>query len=193
MISSSPTKRAPGSVSNVPWAPTHPRFTVLDNLQRPIPGLTRIQGRVHAATTTSNASATVTSNASQNMANRGTADAANAEKDQMMQAQIKLNAELLQRIEQLEAGKLKTMADAELLQTSLDRAKKECAFYKAQFESKVAQLNHQKRKADENKENMSNNHSFSKTFNFKPFIFNPIHFHFHSFLNPFILKRFQSI
>lgn len=158
MNSSSPTKRAPslnssGNVPNVPWAPTHPRFTVLDNLQRPVPGLTRIEGRVHAATA-SNASATVTSNASQDMANRGAADAANAEKDQMLQGQIKLNAELLHRIEQLEAEKLKTMADARLLQTSLDRAKKECAFYKAQFES---QLNQQKEKADENKENLSNN------------------------------------
>lgn len=100
---------------NIPWMQSIPRFSVVDNHQRSIPELKPIRSAKPSP------SATMTSSKS----------------DEMMQAQIKLNAELMQRVSALEAEKKILADEVKKLQAECDRSKKLNAFYRTKFADSI--------------------------------------------------------
>lgn len=107
-----------------------PRFGVIDNHQRPIPNLNPIRTSVNASP-----SATVVSDGS----------------DEMLQAQIKLNAEMMQRVDNLEAERKAFAAQIKVLQAASDQSKKENAFYKAKLAESTAECDQLKEKLGKRK------------------------------------------
>lgn len=60
-----------------------------------------------------------------------------SESDEMMQAQIKLNAELMQRVSAFEAEKKILADEVKKLQAECDRSKKLNAFYRTKFADSI--------------------------------------------------------
>lgn len=118
-----------------------PRFSVVDRHQRPIPDLNPIDSLVDASLTNV---------------------PVNDDPEELLQTQIKLNAELMKRVEALGAEKTTLTAEVKALQAAVDQSKKETAFYKIKFEESSAELDQLKKKgkgkidSDSNKENLNN-------------------------------------
>ena len=96
---------------SVPWMPSKPRFTVVDNenQQRRLPDLQPI----HRSTKTPSPAEVVD------------------EPDDPLQVQIKMNNELLRRIQVLEEEKKAAIEEKKNLLAIIDKMKKEHAFFKA--------------------------------------------------------------
>lgn len=112
---------------------------VIDH-QRPIPSLDPIRTSVNALP-----SATVVSDVS----------------DEMLQAQIKINAEMMQRVDNLEAERKAFGDQIKALQAASDQSKKENAFYKTKLAESTAECNKlkeklAKRKSDANVDSSAN-------------------------------------
>lgn len=93
--------------ASVPWVQSKPRFSVVDNQQRSVPDSQPIIPPAESPANTTN------------------------ESDGKFETQIKMNAELLHRIEKLEEEKLAIVEEKKKLQALLDKINKENVFYKA--------------------------------------------------------------
>lgn len=100
--------------STVPWLQTTPRFGVIDNApSRPVPKL------LPAATVTREVAANNSSN------------------DEMLQTQLKMNAEILQRLDALEAEKKTLVEEVKTVQAAFDMSNKANAVMKAELEQSL--------------------------------------------------------
>lgn len=143
-----------------------PRFGVIDNHQRPIPRLNPI-----APLTKTPPSATVVSGSS-GQTLQATKVSPSTDVDvqsaEMMQAQIKLNADMMKRVEALEAEKKCFADEIKALRTLSERSQKEAAFYKAKYaesSSQYQKLNEKlaKRKVDGNQSSENKENDVAKT------------------------------
>lgn len=111
-----------------------PRFSVIDNHQRPIPGLNPIHSKA--------------------------SDGANV--DEMLEVQIKMNAEIMKRMETFENEKKDLEATIKMLQVECDKFKKQSAVYKARLDNVKLDA---KAGSSENKENMNKSNEPNQTSN----------------------------
>lgn len=134
---------------NVPWMQSVPRFSVIDNHQRPVPDLAPIPASTNPSASTS-VTASVNSDGSQ----------------ELLEVQMKLNNELMQRVDTLEAEKKALEDNVQVLQAECDQSKKQAMFYKSKWDASLAENIKPKvgnRNLDAivdssaNKENLSNN------------------------------------
>lgn len=126
---------------NVPWMQSIPRFAVIDNHQRPVPTLHPIRASVDASP-----SATVV----------------NDESKEMLEAQIKINAEMMQRVDTFEAERNAFASEIKTLRSSLDQCKKENAFCKAKLLETLAECEQLKKKLVKGKPDAKVNSSTNK-------------------------------
>lgn len=112
----------PTASSALPWMQRVPRFGVVDNQQkRPVPDLNPIRVSPKPTTPTT----------------------ANQDEESCdgLETQIKLNAELLKRIEALESADKANATEIKLVQSAWEKSKKESAFYKAKYDEVNALCN----------------------------------------------------
>lgn len=136
---------------DVPWLQTAPRFGVVDNqaatTSRPVPNLSLIASNPIGTRTLPNATITSASLiATQSNVSPTAADIRKSnDNDDMVQAQIKLNADLMQRIDNFEAEKNAMAEEVKALQAAVNRSNKENAMLK----SKLNQASIENRKLEE--------------------------------------------
>lgn len=136
---------------NVPWMQSVPRFSVIDNHHRPVPDLAPILASANpSASASASVAASVNSDGSQ----------------ELLEVQMKLNTELMQRVGTLEAEKKALEDNVRVLQAECDQSKKQAMFYKSKLDAssaenikpKVGNRNlDAKVDSSANKENLSNN------------------------------------
>lgn len=112
--------------SNVPWMQSVPRFSVIDNHQRPVPKLAPIL-------TSANPSASASASAP--VATSVNSD----EPKELLEVQMKLNTELMQRVDTLEAEKKVLEDTVQRLQAECDRSKKQAMFFKSKLDASLAE------------------------------------------------------
>lgn len=119
-----------------------PRFSVIDNHQRPIPNLNPIR----ASPTSS-------------PVNNVSTDTADDVSEEMLQAQIKINSDMMKRVDDSEAKNKALAEQIKELQGTADKFKKDAEYYMQKFKSAMAECNDLKSKGKkgntaENKENV---------------------------------------
>lgn len=158
--------------NDLPWLPSTPRYGVVDNQQRPIPNLNPI------AKIIANASVISTANRENSpsltpLADASQSDPKDREQNDVLEVQLKVNRELMERVDAIEKEN-KAMAEVvKALRTETDMRRKQHTILKAKYDVSLAEIAQLKGKlatfkpvikpsnipADSNKENAYKNAS----------------------------------